>query len=173
MTLFHCRHCNERIATATSAWIWSCPRCGKRLARVWMPEVPRAEPGSYSESGETYASLEDFVAADSRRIGSPEFDFGLYWRDVDDTRTYRAAWIEHTAELYLVQAGAPQAGGGHVEVLAVADRAGVETALEGWRTRCFAPGSIGWLRSRATGAAQRTRSLVTASVRELPQGSAA
>lgn len=138
-----------------------------------MPEVPRAEPGSYSETGETYASMEDFVAADSRRIGSPEFDFGLYWRDVDGMRTYRAAWIEHTAELYVVQAGAPQAGGGHVDVLAVADRASVESALDGWRRRCFVPGSIGWLRRRATGAAQRTRSLVSASFRERHQGSAA
>jgi hypothetical protein len=64
-------------------------------------------------------------------------------------RSYRAAWIEDTGELYVVQAGAPSAGGGHVEVLGATDRDGVEAALLGWQSHCREEGSIQWIRGRA------------------------
>jgi len=113
-----------------------------------MPEVPRAEPGSYPSGDHTYASMEDFVRADLDRLSSREIDFGVLWRDGVDS-SYRAAWIEETGELYVVQAGPPSGGGGHVEVLGVTDRVGVEAALEGWQPRAQEHASIAWIRRRA------------------------
>lgn len=54
------------------------------------------------------------------RCPSPERDLGLRWRDADE-RVYRAAWAAETRELILVQLGPEDSGGGHVDVLAVAD----------------------------------------------------
>jgi hypothetical protein len=113
-----------------------------------MPPIPRADAGSYPAGDHTYASIEDFVREDLRRLGSREIDFGVLWRD-SAAGTYRAAWIEDTGELYVVQAGPPSSGGGHVEVLGVTDRAGVEAALEGWQACAREQGSIAWIRRRA------------------------
>jgi hypothetical protein len=109
-----------------------------------MPEPPRAAPGTYAETASTYASLDDFATADPRRLTSREVDFGLSWHDPSTGATYRAAWVEATGELYVVQAGDPQTGGGHVEVLAVTDRATIESALEGRPERA----SLAWVRRR-------------------------
>jgi hypothetical protein len=109
-----------------------------------MPEPPRAAPGTYAETASTYASLDDFATADPRRLTSREVDFGLSWHDPSSGATYRAAWVEATGELYVVQAGDPQTGGGHVEVLAVTDRAAIESALEGRDERT----SLAWVRRR-------------------------
>jgi hypothetical protein len=109
-----------------------------------MPEPPRAAPGTYAETASTYASLDDFATADPRRLTSREVDFGLSWHDPSSGATYRAAWVEATGELYVVQAGDPETGGGHVEVLAVTDRATIESALEGRPER----GSLAWVRRR-------------------------
>jgi hypothetical protein len=113
-----------------------------------MPEVPRAEPDSYPAADHTYASMEEFARADPVRLTSREVDFGVLWRDGRDT-SYRAAWIQDTGELYVVQAGASSTGGGHVEVLGVTDREGVEAALDGWQARYREAGSIAWIRRRA------------------------
>ena len=82
------------------------------------------------------------------RLTSREIDFGVLWRDGADS-SYRAAWIEETGELYVVQAGQPSIGGGHVEVLGVTDRVGVEAALEGWQTPAREHASVAWIRRRA------------------------
>jgi hypothetical protein len=107
-----------------------------------------------------YRSLANFYTADERRIHSREFDMGLWWRDGADGPLHRAAWINDTGELYLVRLGPESEGGGRVEVLAtVADRARIESLLEGWRERCGELRSLSWLRRRAArgSAAARTR----------------
>ena len=74
---------------------------------------------------------------------------GLRWLG-SDGRVYRAAWVEDTGELTLIQLGRPGDGGGHVEVLGVfAGRAELEHALAGWREECGSPVSADWLRDRA------------------------
>jgi hypothetical protein len=80
------------------------------------------------------------------RIHSRERDFGLHWRD--GNALYRAAWIEYTAELYIVQLGSSSDGGGHVELLAVAGLERLEQALSGWVDAVDEPDSLHWLRDR-------------------------
>ena len=75
----------------------------------------RAASGAYAGGPDTYASLIDFAAADARRLTSRERDLGLVWRDGE--RLFRAAVVEDTRELYVVQLGPAGEGGGHVEVL--------------------------------------------------------
>jgi DNA-directed RNA polymerase subunit RPC12/RpoP len=148
MHLYSCSGCRRRYVDMSARSAGHCPKCGARLAKVWMPEVPRAEAGSYPSGEHTYASMEDFVRADLDRLASQEIDFGVLWRD-GAQGSYRAAWIEDTGELYVVQAGPSSTGGGHVEVLGVTDRAGVEAALEGWQARVREHAPIGWIRRRA------------------------
>jgi hypothetical protein len=88
--------------------------------------------------------MDAFLSADRRRVASRETDFGLHWRG-DGKTTYRAAWIEATGELYVVQSGSPLDGGGHVEVLAVTERAAIENALDGHSGHA----SVAWMRRRA------------------------
>jgi hypothetical protein len=97
----------------------------------------------------TYGSLGAFIYGRRQRLYSRERDVGLRWRD--GGALYRAAWIEDTGELYLVQLGPPHEGGGHVELLA----AGVaiedlEDAVSGWReAQDDGDRSLDWLRDRA------------------------
>jgi hypothetical protein len=150
MDLYFCKPCDRRYLSTVESRVGRCPDCDGRLAKVWMPDVPRAEPQSFPAADNTYASMDDFVRADPSRLTSREVDYGVLWRErraVD--RSYRAAWIEDTGELYVVQAGAPSAGGGHVEVLGATDRDGVEAALRGWQSHCREEGSIQWIRRRA------------------------
>jgi DNA-directed RNA polymerase subunit RPC12/RpoP len=154
MRFYRCQHCSERFLSVSSIRFARCPACGRRLSRVWMPPVPRADPGTYAPSPRTHASMDDFVTSDARRLLSPEVDFGLYWREREPDATHRAAWIEETEELYVVKAGPPQLGGGHVEVLATGDRRRIDEALEGWEVQCGRPGSMDWLRGRAAGVAR-------------------
>ena len=113
-----------------------------------QPTFVMAAPGSYPEAATTFASLTELVRADDARRHSRERDFGLAWRN--SVAVYRAAWIADTGELYIVQLGPPEQGGGHVELLATG--AGLErmrAALSGWRTACGRDGSLDWLRERA------------------------
>jgi hypothetical protein len=97
-----------------------------------------------------YRTLQSFYAADDRRARSRERDVGLWWRESADGPLHRAAWIRDTGELYLVRLGAPEQGGGSVEVLStVAEEERLEHVLEGWRGRCGEPQSLAWLRARA------------------------
>ena len=81
----------------------------------------------------TYLSLGAFYAADKRRDISREHDLGLWWLGDDwHAPRFRAAWVDQTGELYLMQhEGTP--GGGRVDVVATAssldgDRGAVSTA---------------------------------------------
>jgi len=114
------------------------------------PALPEpAAPGSYPRGAKVYPSLHHFAWADPRRIPSRERDFGLRWLTDPPDSPWRAAWVEATGELYVVQSGDPADGGGHVEVLGVAASVdGVSAALAGWGDRCGEPGSLNWLRRR-------------------------
>lgn len=147
--LYRCSSCRELMFSPLSTRVGRCSSCLARVAPVWMPRAPRAKPGSYPKGANTWASIEDFIAADERRLHSRELDFGLLWRPPSSDATRRAAWIEETGELYLAQAGPTSMGGGHVELLAVTDRDGVEQALDGWEPASKRPGSLAWLRRRA------------------------
>lgn len=149
MDLYRCNTCRELIVSSLSTRVGRCGSCGGRVRAVWMPRPSRAKPGSYPEGDTTWASLEDFLADRPRRMDSREVDFGLLWRRSGSGTTHRAAWIEDTGELYIVQAGPPGPGGGHVELLAVTDRAGIERTLAGWEPASKRPGSLQWLRQRA------------------------
>jgi hypothetical protein len=150
MDLYSCRGCEGRFLSIGEDRPARCPDCDGWLARVWMPEVRRADAGSYSDGPNTYASLDEFARADPARLTSREVDFGVLWRERSSaSRSYRAAWIEQTGELYVVQAGEPGDGGGHVEVLGMTDRTGVEAGLRGWQDQCRREGSLAWIRSRA------------------------
>jgi DNA-directed RNA polymerase subunit RPC12/RpoP len=157
MRFYRCKHCSERFLSVGSIGYARCPACDRRLSRVWMPPVPRAAPGTYAASARTHASMDDFLTSDARRLLSPEVDFGLYWREREAGATHRAAWIEQTGELYVVKAGPPELGGGHVEVLATADRPRIDEALDGWEEECGRPGSMDWLRARAASVARSSR----------------
>jgi hypothetical protein len=97
----------------------------------------------------TFLSLGAFYAADRRRDISRERDVGLWWRgDGPLSPTYRAAFVEDTGELYIMQhEGTP--GGGRVDVVGHFDGfAALERRLEGWDDVCGDPGSIDWLLER-------------------------
>ncbi len=105
-----------------------------------------AARGSYRAGPFTYPSIADFVRADAGRLQSPERDLGLHWRDCGSL--YRAAWIEDTGEVYVVQLGPPEEGGGHVELLASGlAQAELETAVIGWR-EAHEREELRWLRDR-------------------------
>jgi hypothetical protein len=98
----------------------------------------------------TYLSLGAFRAADVRRDIEHEADLGDWWLGADwHQPRFRAAWIEQTGELYVMQhEGLP--GGGTVEVVGhLPSRAAVDEALAGWEGVVGDWGSIGWLRERA------------------------
>jgi hypothetical protein len=112
---------------------------------VTPPTFVTAAAGSYPDGAGSFASLTDFEQATPARASSREHDFGLAWRD--GAAVYRAAWIVDTGELYVVQLGEPEDGGGHVELLATTgDLEQVRRALLGWRTACGREGSLEWLR---------------------------
>jgi hypothetical protein len=124
-----------------------------------LPAFTRATPGSYPAGAGTFASLRHFLAGDPRRTPSRERDVGLYWRDAVGHR-FRAAWVVDTGELVVVQVGAPETGGGHVEVLAtVRDEKDLRHGLAGWEDVCGEPRSAEWLRRRAAALASGQREL--------------
>src|SRR5262249_54262077 len=81
-----------------------------------------------------HLSLGAFYAADKRRDISREHDIGLWWLGDDwHAPRYRAAWVDQTGELYVMQhEGMP--GGGRVDVVATASSLEeIERRLDGWR----------------------------------------
>ena len=111
------------------------------------PPLPEAAAGSFEPSDTSYQSIINFLREDERRMRSREYDIGLSWRDASTGHTYRAAWIEETGELFIVQSGAPDDGGGHVEVLVTGcDEERLSRVLPGWRDLVGPMGSLEVLR---------------------------
>ncbi|MEA2330960.1 MAG: hypothetical protein QOH58_1098 [Thermoleophilaceae bacterium] len=159
MLAIRCTRCHRKLFSAAKPRAGvRCPVCGGPLEATGdqaepgllpatAPPVQRAAEGSYQEG---YASVLDFVLDGPQRAPSREEDVGLRWLDAEG-RVHRAAWVEDTGELILVQLGLPADGGGHVEVLGVfADRGELDAALAGWREACGRPRSAEWLRERAS-----------------------
>jgi hypothetical protein len=104
---------------------------------------------SMGRTMQTYLSLGSFYASDPRRATSRERDVGLWWRARGPlARTYRAAYVEDTGELYVMQhEGMP--GGGRVQVVVRFDSfAELHRVIAGWEDVCGEPGSIDWLMTR-------------------------
>jgi hypothetical protein len=110
--------------------------------------LPSAAAGTYAERPPTYRSIGAFIGERRQRLYSRERDMGLRWRD--GTAIYRAAWIEDTGELYLVQLGTPDEAGGNVELHAAGLKIEeLEPALAGWReAQDGGDRSLDWLRDR-------------------------
>jgi hypothetical protein len=101
------------------------------------------------EAMPSYPSLGAFYVAKRRRATSRERDVGLWWRgEGTHAPTYRAAYVEATGELYLMQhEGTP--GGGRIDVLGRFDSfAELHRLVRGWEDVCGEPGSIDWLLAR-------------------------
>jgi hypothetical protein len=96
----------------------------------------------------TYSSLEAFYAGDHRRRASRERDVGLFWRGRGGA-TYRAAWVQATGELYLLEHGRPHCRGGFLRVIGRYGARELEQTFAGWRDECGRPRSLDWLLSRA------------------------
>jgi hypothetical protein len=101
-----------------------------------------------SEMSTTYLSLGAFYAADRRRDISREHELGLWWLGDDwHAPRFRAAWVEQTGELYLMQhEGTP--GGGRLDVVATGTLEQLERRLEGWRDVVGEWGSLRWFVER-------------------------
>ena len=97
----------------------------------------------------TYLSLGAFYAGDRCRATSRERDVGLWWRAAGPlARSYRAAFVEATGELYVMQHEGMR-GGGQVQVLGRFDSfAELHRVVAGWEDVCGEPGSIDWLLAR-------------------------
>jgi hypothetical protein len=112
-----------------------------------LPPMPIAEAGSYRGGDATYSSIGEFLDERPQRFYSRERDIGLRWRD--GAAIYRAAWVEDTGELYLVQLGAPDMGGGHVELLAAGLEVEELEVWSGWReAQDEGDHSLDWLRDQ-------------------------
>jgi hypothetical protein len=174
MTFLTCSACGQRYFGREAARRRRrCALCGGPLRREPRPSSPgsaqaarggpplpaepppltRAARGSFPNGPDTYASLIDFAGADVRRLTSRERDLGLVWRDRG--RLFRAALVEDTRELYVVQLGLPEEGGGHVQVLGtVEEGADVDRMLDGWREAAARPDSLRWLRAQLDAASK-------------------
>ena len=104
---------------------------------------------SMAQTMQTYLSLGAFYAAVRRRATSRERDVGLWWRARGPLpRTYRAAYVEDSGELYVMQHEGMR-GGGRVQVLRRFDSfAELHRLIAGWEGVCGESGSIDWLTSR-------------------------
>jgi hypothetical protein len=98
--------------------------------------------------------VEEFYEQDPRRQTSDEVEFGRNWREGD--MQFEVAWVADTGEIYAMAEPVDRKGITSaqvtVEVLAVlADRAQVDTALDGWEDAIAQPDSLAWVRARVAG----------------------
>jgi hypothetical protein len=117
----------------------------------------------------SYASLDDFLSADSRREGGDNLELGGWWLGVEGD-VYSAAWAPGTGELYMLSHDS-----GRVRVLgAPMDRGEVVRRMDGWRNVVGRRASVEWLlaqaaprvnRSPAAGIGSRGRSASPASLK--------
>ena len=96
----------------------------------------------------TYPSLDAFYAGDHRRRSSRERDVGLFWRGRGGA-TYRAAWVQATGELYVLEHGRPHCRGGFLRVVGLYGARELEETFAGWRDVCGRARSLEWLLGRS------------------------
>jgi hypothetical protein len=162
MNQARCSHCRQRFYIGSKQpRRLRCPFCSVRLDpapptqlddRPGLPHafvpMPSAKAGSFELNSATYGSIIEFIDERRERLYSRERDVGLRWRA--SKAIYRAAWIEDTGELYVVQLGTPDQGGGHVELVAAGlEIEELEEAVPGWReAQDDGDQSLDWLRDR-------------------------
>ena len=112
----------------------------------------------------TYPSLEAFYAGDRRRRASRERDVGLFWRGRGGA-TYRAAWVQATGELYVLEHGRPHCRGGFLRVVGSYGARELEQSFAGWRDVCGRARSIDWLLDRTQSSSASLRASARASGR--------
>jgi hypothetical protein len=95
----------------------------------------------------TFPSLDAFYAGDHRRRASRERDVGLFWRGRGGA-TYRAAWVQATGELYVLEHGRPHCRGGFLRVVGRYGARELEETFAGWRDVCGRARSLDWLLAR-------------------------
>lgn len=100
-----------------------------------------------------FPSIDAFYAADERRRGSGELDFGCWWRDGTANVTYRVSAVLSTGEIYVVALSpGPGVRVGEVELVAagllVGSYAEAERLLDGWADVCEERDSLAWVRER-------------------------
>lgn len=119
-------------------------------------------------------NIEEFYDQDERRRHSQEIELGTEWDDPNEPGVpYQIAWVQDTGEVYakrepvappgvltdpfgdvFVTPGGVKPKAMTVEILGhIPTRQQVEAAFEGWQEAMKTPGSLGWARERATGAA--------------------
>lgn len=111
-------------------------------------------------------NIEDFYSADERRRRSAELELGTDWHDAAGNR-YELSWVEDTGELYTmleINGQLPYTSPfGDMEPLhvavaldslqvlligAIADRATLDTVLEGWEEAMGESDSVSWIVGR-------------------------
>lgn len=101
-------------------------------------------------------NLAEFYAADPRRRGSGEADYGVWWTERGKPRPrYRVSYIQATGEVYAVALDAQMS---KVEVLARVQPdsmkpgdvyySTLDRILDGWAEECYLPDSLAWIRGR-------------------------
>jgi hypothetical protein len=114
-----------------------------RASRTRMGEAALTALPGRTRRGRGRARSLAGLYANPRRRCSRERDVGLCWRS-GDGRTYRAALILDTGELYTFEHGS----GGAVSVLGRLEPGALDDALPGWREVCGRDGSYEWLCAR-------------------------
>ena len=106
-------------------------------------------------------NIEDFYSQDERRSRSAELELGTDWHD-EQGRRYELSWVEDTGELYTMLEVTGELESftpfGDVETASVgldtlvvlvigtiADRATLDTVLEGWQQAMGQPDSVSWI----------------------------
>jgi hypothetical protein len=105
-----------------------------------------AEQRKY-ELGEERDGYSEWYGHVSRRT-SPEVDFGVWWRDGNES-TYRLSWLEATGELYARRQGYGARQDRYILFGTYPSRGAVEQALRGWADTD--PMVLDWVRERTCG----------------------
>jgi hypothetical protein len=88
----------------------------------------------------SFATIEDFIAADARRAGGDHLELGGWWR-AEEGCTYAAAWAPGSGELYIASRET-----GRVKIVGEPmDRREVVLRMDGWRSVVGRRASIEWL----------------------------
>ena len=92
----------------------------------------------------SYASLADFLFADTRREGGDQLELGGWWLGVEG-EVYSASWAPGTGELYLLNHDS-----GRVRIVgAPMDRGEIVRRMDGWSNVVGRRASVEWLLAQA------------------------
>ena len=109
-----------------------------------------------SATEQIYPDMDAFNAADPRRNGPHQCDYGVHWRLDGWQERWRVSYVRDTGEIYAVLLGRTL---GPVFVLGTVPPdptddqnrrywGTLEQILDGWAERCAEPNSLAWVRDR-------------------------